>query len=59
MLSKSITPKKVIFEERMPDIVKPGEEIVKVLSSSSTQKPKPMSQQEINQRLNLILSEDD
>ena len=43
----------------MPNIVKPGEEIVKVLSSSSTQKPKPMSQQAINQRLNLILSEDD
>ena len=59
MLSKSNTPKKVTFEERLPDIVKPGEEIVKILSSSSTQKPKPMSQQEINQRLNLILSEDD
>ena len=62
MLSKSSTTKKVTFEERMPDIVKPGEEIVKILSSSTpvtTQKPKPMSQQEINQRLNLILSEDD
>ena len=59
MLSKSSTPKKVTFEERMPGIVKPGEEIVKVLSRRSTQKPKPISQQEINQRLNLILSEDD
>ena len=59
MLSKSSTPKKVTFEERMPGIIKPGEEIVKVLSSSSTQKTKPLSQQEINQRLNNILSEDD
>ena len=49
MLSKSKTPKKVTFEERMDDIVKPGDTIAKILSSSSTQKPKPMSQQEINQ----------
>ena len=59
MLTKSSTPKKVTFEKRMPGIIKPGEEIVKVLSSSSTQKTKPLSQQEINQRLNNILSEDD
>ena len=57
MLSKSSKPKKVTFEERMP-----GEEIAKILSKSSTpvstQKTKPMTQQEINQRLNLILSDD-
>ena len=53
------TPKKVTFDET----VKPGEEIVKILSKNSTpiltQQPKPMSQQDINQRLNLILSDDD
>ena len=41
--------------------MKPGEEIVEILSKSSTplrQKPKSMSQQAINQRLNLILSDD-
>ena len=58
MLSKSNKPKKVTFDET----VKPGEEIVKILSKSSTpsltQKPKSMTQQEINQRLNLILSDD-
>ena len=58
MLSKSSTPKKVRFDET----VKPGEEIVKILSKSSTpritQKPKRMTQQDLNQRLNLILSDD-
>ena len=53
------TPKKVAFDET----VKPGEEIVKILSKNSTpiltQQPKRMSQQDINQRLNLILSDDD
>ena len=40
---------------------KTGEEIVKILSASKpvkTQKPKSMTQQDINQRLNLILSDD-
>ena len=61
MLSKSKTPKKVTFEETVTNAMKPGEEIVKLLSAStpiSTQKPKSMSQQEINQRLKLILSDD-
>ena len=53
------TPKKVTFDET----VKPGEEIVKILSKcstpASTQKPKPVSQQDLNQRLNLILSDED
>ena len=51
------TPKKVTFDET----VKPGDTIVNLLSKSSTpsltQKPKSMTQQEINQRLNLILSD--
>ena len=58
MLSKSNKPKKVTFDET----VKPGEEIIKILSKSSTpmitQKPKPITQNDINQRLNLILSDD-
>ena len=62
MLSKSSTPKKVRFDESMSTAVKPSEEIVKILSKSSTplltQRPKSMTQQEINQRLNLILSDD-
>ena len=62
MLSKSKTPKKVTFNEPITHAIKPGEEIVKILSKSSTpllsQKPKSMSQQEINQRLNRILSDD-
>ena len=52
------TPKKVTFDET----VKPGEEIVKIFSKSSTplltQRLKPMTQQDLNQRLNLILSDD-
>ena len=52
------TPKKVTFDETM----KPGDTIGKILSKNSTpsltQKPKSMTQQEINQRLNLILSDD-
>ena len=59
LLSKSKTPKK---EETMTNAMKPGEEIVKILSKHSTpvstQKPKSMTQQEINQRLNSILSDD-
>ena len=63
MLSKSSTPKKVRFDETVSTAVRPGEEIVKILLKSSapllTQKPKPrMTQDDINQRLNLILSED-
>ena len=58
MLSKSRTPKKVRFDET----VKPGEEIVKILSKSSTpikvNPTKRMTQQDINQRLNNILSDD-
>ena len=61
MLSKRNTPKKVTFDETVANAMKPGEEIVEILSKSSTpirQKPKSMTQQEINQRLNLILSDD-
>ena len=62
MLSKRITPKKVTFNEPIKNNMKPGEEIVKLLSKSSTplltQNPKSMTQQEINQRLNRILSDD-
>ena len=62
MLTKSKIPKKVTFEETITNAMKPGEEIVKILSKHSTpvstQKPKSMTQQEINQRLNLILSDD-
>ena len=62
ILSKSKKPKKVTFEETMTNAMKPGEEIVKILSKhstpASTQKPKSMTQQERNQRLNFILSDD-
>ena len=62
MLSKSNKPKKVTFDETVSTTVKPSEEIVKILSKGSTpiltQKPKSMTQQEMNQRLNLILSDD-
>ena len=54
---KRNNPKEVTFDET----IKPSQEIVKILSSStpvSTQKPKSMTQQEINQRLNSILSDD-
>ena len=58
MLSKNHTPKKVRFDES----VKPGEEIFQILSKSSTPRKvnptKRMTQQDINQRLNLILSDD-
>ena len=49
------------------ETVKPDEEIVKILSKSSTpirvnptksNTPKRMTQQDLNQRLNLILSDD-
>ena len=58
MLSESKTPKKVRFDET----VKPSDTKVNLLSKSSTpsltQKPKSMTQQEIHQRLNHILSDD-
>ena len=59
MLSKSKTPKKATFDE--PVAKKAGDEIAKILSASTpvtSQKTKPMTQQEINQRLGLILSDD-
>ena len=62
MLSKSKTPKKVTFEETVTKAMKPGEEIVKILSKNSTplltQQPKNTMQQDLNQRLNAILSDD-
>ena len=58
MLTKSSTPKKVRFDET----VKPGQEIVKILSKISNpirvNPTKGMTQQDINQRLNNILSDD-
>ena len=61
MLSKRKTPKKVTFDETVANAMKPGDTIVKLLSKSSTpsltQKPKSMTQQEINQRLINILSD--
>ena len=62
LLSKSKTPKKVTFDETAPNAMKPGEEIVKILSKNSTslltQQPKRKTQQDLNQRLNAILSDD-
>ena len=50
------------YSPTFDETVKPGEEIIKILSKSSTpiltQTPKSMTQQEINQRLNRILSDD-
>ena len=58
MLSKCSTPKQVTFDEA----AKPGEEIFQLLSNSSTPRKvnptKRMTQEDINQRLNLILSDD-
>ena len=58
LTKKTYSPKKVTFDET----VKAGEEIVKILSKSITpilrQRPKSMTQQEIDQRLNHILSDD-
>ena len=62
MLSKSKTPKKVTFDEPITQAKKTGEEIAKILMGSTpvtTQKQKPMTQEERYQRLGLILSEDD
>ena len=59
MLSKSKTLQKVTFEETVTNAMKPGDEIAKIHSANkpvTTQKA--MTQQEINQRLGLILSYD-
>ena len=59
MLSKSKTPKKVTFDEPVAQAKKTGEEIAKILSASKPVITQiPMTQQEINQRLGLILSDD-
>ena len=54
------TPKKVRFDEAIATAVKPGEEILQILSKSNgkANQLKRMTQQDINQRLNLILSDD-
>ena len=61
-LSKSSTPKSVSFKETVTTASKPGEEIVKILSKHNTPRKinptKKMTQQDINQRLNFILSDD-
>ena len=61
-LSKSNKPKKVTFDETISTAVEPGIKIAEILSKSSTplstQKLKPMAQDDINQRLNHILSDD-
>ena len=56
LLSKSSTPRKVTFDEG----AKPGEEIFQILSKSNgkVNPTKRIIQQDINQRLNLILSDD-
>ena len=55
MLTKSKTPKKVTFVEPQ----KTGDEIAKILSvSKPVTTQKPMTQQELHQRLGLILSDD-
>ena len=64
MLSKRKKPKKVTFDDTVSNAVKPGEEIIKILSKSSTplliadQQLKRKTQQDLNQRLNAILSDD-
>ena len=62
MLSKSSTPKKVIFDETVSTAIKPGEEIVKILLNNTkpiiNQQPKRMTRYDLNQRLNAILSDD-
>ena len=62
MLSKSNTPKKVTFDETVANAVEPSEEIIKILSKNSTplltQQPKRKMKQDLNQRLNAILSDD-
>ena len=53
--------KKVTFDEPMTQAKKAGDTIAKTLLDSTpitTQRPKPMTQQEMNQQLGLILSDD-
>ena len=53
--------KKVTFDEPITQAKKTGDEIAKILMDSTPvtrQKTKPMPQQEMNQRLGLILSDD-
>ena len=61
MLSKSDTPKKVTFDVTASNAMKPGEEIVKILSKNTppvlTQHPERKMKQDLNQRLNAILSD--
>ena len=60
MLSKSNAPKKARFEEPVSNAKKPGEEIVQIheKSNGKVNPTKRMTQQDINQRLNVILSDD-
>ena len=61
MLTKSKTPKKVTFDESITQAKETGEEIAKILSTSkpiTRLKTKPKPQQDLNQRLGLILSDD-
>ena len=61
MLSKSKTPKKVTFDEPITQAKKTGEEIAKILMNNkpvTTQKPKPMTQQDRYQQLGLIFSDE-
>ena len=54
-------PKNVTFVEPITQAKKTGDTIVKTLMDSTPltrQKPKPITQQEMNQRLGLILSDD-
>ena len=58
-ISKSNTPKNLTFVEPVAQAKKTGEEIAKILSASKpVRTQKPMTQQEMNQRLGLILSDD-
>ena len=57
MLSKSKKPKKVTFDEPIKQGKKAGKEISEILSNSK-QIPKPMTQQDRYQQLDLILSDD-
>ena len=58
-ISKGNTPKNLTFDPPITQAKKTGEEIAKILSvSKPVTTQKPMTQQEINQRLGLILSDD-
>ena len=52
-------PKNVTFDEPITQAKKTGDEIVKIrMNSTPITKQKPITQQEMNQRLGLILSDD-